>query len=93
VEIECIRIFGSPHTLYYSKGAFQYQQDQDYHVWSTLPQDIDLLITHSPPQGILDKTHKDKSAGSKSLRTFVEAIKPKLHIFGHIHESHGVIKK
>jgi Icc-related predicted phosphoesterase len=88
VEIEGVRIFGSPYTQYYSKGAFQYLVDRDKFVWSNLPDGIDLLVTHSPPYGILDKT-KDKSVGSPALRTRVEQIRPRLHIFGHIHESHG----
>jgi Icc-related predicted phosphoesterase len=54
-----------------------------------LPEGVDLLVTHSPPLGILDKTSKDKSVGSPALRKRVAQIKPKLHIFGHIHESHG----
>lgn len=53
---------------------------------------MDILITHWPPFGILDQiSHKEKG-GSKGLLEFVRAIKPKIHIFGHIHEKRGHIK-
>jgi Icc-related predicted phosphoesterase len=54
---------------------------------------VDVLITHWPPFGILDQiSHKEKG-GSKGLLEFVRAIKPKIHIFGHIHEKRGHIKE
>lgn len=45
-----------------------------------LPKQIDILITHGPPYGILDD-----NLGCKILRDLVEASKPKVHLFGHIH--------
>lgn len=46
-----------------------------------------------PPFGILDQSKVVKaSVGSKPLREAVDAIKPKVHIFGHIHENYGNIK-
>jgi len=43
-----------------------------------------------PPYGILDViAPKDVSVGSKRLRDAVKIMKPKIHIFGHIHESYG----
>ncbi len=47
------------------------------------------MITHSPPYGILDSSRQEKHAGSEALAEVVKKIKPKLHIFGHIHEAHG----
>jgi Icc-related predicted phosphoesterase len=55
-----------------------------------MPEKIDILITHGPPFGILDETHKENHAGSKGLWESVKKIKPRLHIFGHIHEGHGI---
>jgi Icc-related predicted phosphoesterase len=37
-------------------------------IWSKIPKDTDILITHCPPYGILDKSAKDKHGGSKSLK-------------------------
>ncbi len=46
-----------------------------------------LLITHAPPKGILDNDF-----GSEAIREFVDAKKPKAHVFGHIHEVSGAFQ-
>jgi putative phosphoesterase len=51
-----------------------------------------ILITHDPPYDILDTSFFGSSAGAMELRAVVEKIKPALHVFGHIHESAGVVK-
>jgi Icc-related predicted phosphoesterase len=51
------------------------------------------LVTHGPPYGILDKTDGGKHGGSEFLLKEVLRIKPKLHLFGHIHEGRGQYKK
>ena len=53
-------------------------------VWKELPK-VDILVTHGPPFGILDKTNEGKNAGSELLLKEVLRLKPKLHLFGHIH--------
>lgn len=50
-----------------------------------IPDKIDVLVTHGPPFGILDKTINKVNAGCKGLLKFVEKINPQVHIFGHIH--------
>jgi Icc-related predicted phosphoesterase len=46
-----------------------------------------------PPFGILDRSNVAKaSVGSKPLREVVDVIKPKVHIFGHIHENYGYME-
>ena len=57
-----------------------------------------LLITHGPPQGILDLVPRDMTGtyehmGCEELLLAVERIKPKLHVFGHIHEGDGVARR
>ena len=47
------------------------------------------MLTHGPPQGILDQTYKSESVGCEFLRNAVERVRPRLHCFGHIHESWG----
>lgn len=49
-----------------------------------LPDDIDILVTHWPPYGILDN-----DLGSPDILNFVLKAKPMWHIFGHIHETEG----
>lgn len=49
----------------------------------------DILITHGPPKGVLDE-EGGESFGSAALRGVLEKVQPKLHCFGHIHESKGI---
>lgn len=48
-----------------------------------------ILITHSPPKGILDKVTNGLHAGSQSIFDLVKAKQPLFHVFGHIHEAFG----
>lgn len=50
------------------------------------------MITHGPPYGILDYGKDGKNVGSKCLLEIVKKIKPKYHVFGHIHEAKGMNK-
>lgn len=55
---------------------------------------VDVLITHTPPTGILDKTDKGKHLGCPVLRAKVfGTIRPQLHCFGHVHESRGTYQE
>ena len=55
-----------------------------------IPSDVEILMTHTPPHGILDLTRRQKRAGCKRLAERLGKLsKVHLHIFGHIHESKG----
>ena len=62
-------------------------------LWSIIPEDTDVLVTHGPPYGIQDKTINGIHTGCKVLLEKVMKIKPKLHVFGHIHEAYGTTVK
>ena len=90
-----LKIWGSPWTKTF-KGinpkctAFTLNTEEELNEkWNLIPNDIDILVTHSPPYGILDANIKEKHVGSTSLRKHFFRIKPKLHIYGHIHECGG----
>lgn len=51
--------------------------------------DLDVLVTHEPPLEILDFS-SGVHWGNLPLRNCVEKVKPRLHIFGHAHESYGI---
>jgi len=54
--------------------------------YSQIPVDIDLLITHSPPFGILDVNQNGgKPQGCRFVLDAVRHVKPQAHVFGHIH--------
>lgn len=65
--------------------------------WDMIPKDIDILITHGPPHGFLDQVkmlgspNLGQNVGCELLSEKILEVKPKLHVFGHIHESRGVI--
>ncbi|MEB3764733.1 MAG: metallophosphoesterase family protein [Desulfurococcales archaeon] len=54
---------------------------------------VDILLSHHPPKGILDRVFFGLHAGVRELRDFVTMLRPRLHLFGHIHESRGVEEK
>lgn len=54
-----------------------------------IPDQTDILITHTAPFGILDDTEDNEHAGCRLLREKVDKIMPKIHIFGHFHGGYG----
>lgn len=90
VEVEGYKIWGTPWTKRHYIGAFNsHDKDLLASMFNQIPDGMDIIVSHSPPLGILDRTRDNKSVGSGSLARVVARIKPKVHIFGHIHESHG----
>ena len=89
VEIEGIKFYGSPWQLPFMNWAFNLPEDELCKKFEHIPDDAHVLITHSPPFGILDSIPAKKNLGSKSLLEKVLRIKPKYHIFGHIHHGYG----
>jgi Icc-related predicted phosphoesterase len=61
--------------------------------WEAIPDDVDILITHGPPFGIRDENFRGQGCGDAELLYEVtNRCRPKFHIFGHIHECHGITK-
>lgn len=90
VMVEKLKIWGSPVQPWFHNWAFNRQRGAEIKQhWDLIPNDIDLLITHGPAFGILDKTVENSSVGCEDLLKAVKRIKPKVHISGHIHEAYG----
>ncbi len=89
VELEGLRIFGSPRTPDYGSWAFMYPEAEAEQQWEGVPP-CDILMTHGPPRGVLDLTSSGERAGCPALLARVQALAPRLHVFGHIHEARGV---
>lgn len=84
VEIEGVKIWGIP--FFFSndiEGNYGQLVEQ-------VPVDTDILITHCPPLGVLDKSTWGANMGNEELCKRVKVIKPQYHLFGHIHEGHGI---
>jgi Icc-related predicted phosphoesterase len=90
IEIEKFKIYGAPWQPRFYDWAFNLNRGREMaEKWNLIPQDTDILITHGPPNGILDLTPQGDFAGCEELRRRVEEISPKAHIFGHIHSGYG----
>ncbi len=98
-EFKGLKIWGSPWTPTFLDWHFMKDHGEPIRqMWDLIPDDIDILITHGPPFGILDqvnlssKANNGKSAGCEELRNTLDRLKNlKLHVFGHIHEGYGQI--
>ncbi len=93
-EFEGLKIWGSPWSLWFSGvnplcKAFMDSETHLERKFKKIPDKTDILITHTPPYGILDKNEGGASCGSVSLLKHLDRVKPKLHVFGHIHEQGG----
>lgn len=93
ITIDGVTFYGSPWQPWFHDWAFNLQRGEELREkWNLIPPSCDVLITHTPPYGILDGTHHGLLVGCEELATRVEELKPKLHLFGHIHEAYGVVK-
>lgn len=99
VEIEGIKFWGSPWQPQFFDWAFNLHRGPELQEkWALIPSETDVLITHGPPMGIGDLTHRQGTleavnTGCVDLkREILNRIRPKAHIYGHIHESFGARK-
>lgn len=101
VEIEGLKIWGSPYTPWnseiYNYFAFGKPRYDMKEAWRGMSFDVDILLTHCPPYGILDKVaptgfNPNEHVGDKLLLERIRRYKPKINGFGHIHEEYGIVK-
>ena len=94
IELLGLKIHGSPRTVEFCGWAYMHEDEDLKHFWDKIPEDTDVLLTHGPPKGILDKTRRTEyHVGSETLRDRVNELNLKVHSFGHIHEAHGTLKQ
>ena len=95
VVVQGITIYGAPwNPLFndYACDAFALPRGKVLkRKWDMIPQGIDILVTHTPPSGILDQ-NGPVSHGCTDLAAAVVERRPKYHIFGHIHNRHGSVR-
>ena len=59
-------------------------------LYATIPEDVDVLVTHGPPWGVLDRAPGSNShVGCRQLLAAVRRVKPVAHVFGHVHGCYG----
>ena len=103
VDVGGVSFWGSPWTPTYNDWAFMLPRGERLaERWSLIPDGVDVLVTHGPPRGILDdvsayRTGADgaglgddeRFAGCADLRARVRVVRPRVHLFGHIHSQPG----
>ena len=85
VTIESVKFYGVPMFM---EDAMSGVYDRNI---QKIPSDTDILITHQPPNGILDYS-ANINYGDRNLLEIVLKTKPKYHLFGHIHGAYGIEK-
>ena len=96
VEIEGIKIFGSPHTPTFGQWAFMKARNKLDRIWRRAIEDgTHIIVVHGPPRGMLDLSYDRfnnlEFCGDKSLMNKVKEVEPKLMLFGHIHNCDDII--
>lgn len=89
-----VKIWGSPWQPEFYNWAFNLPRlgEQLRYRWSLIPSDTDILITHGPAWGYVDKVIGNKEhLGCEFLADRIKEIKPKIHVCGHIHSGYGYV--
>jgi len=95
VTVEGLRFWGSPWQPWFHDWAFNLPRGAALaERWALVPSGVDVLVTHGPPFGILDQVARGGlSVGCEALLEALPRIHPKLHVFGHIHEAYGAVRR
>ncbi|XP_067685660.1 UPF0046 protein C25E10.12-like [Haliotis asinina] len=92
VEVYGIKIYGAPWVPVCHSDAFTLQRGMPLlRRWDLIPEDTDILMTHGPPVGYGDTLHNGRSVGCvELLNTVRNRVRPKFHVYGHVHEGYGM---
>ncbi len=97
VEVGGFKIYGFPWQPRFYDWAFNVDRNSPKMaaLLNKIPDDVEILISHGPPHGILDwSEYSSMHVGCEQMiRRVKELPNLKLHIFGHIHGAYGVVKK
>ena len=85
ITIDDVSFYGVPMLAEYNDGEMKLLEHYDL-----IPCNVDVLITHRPPLGILDSINDKTHYGSPLLLNRVSALKPKINLFGHTHGAYGI---
>lgn len=92
IEIEGLKIWGSPVSPPYRSFGFMWDDLKRQALYANMP-DCDILINHSPALDSLDKIIEERHVGCEFLKKAIERVKPRLVISGHIHEGYGKLQQ
>jgi predicted phosphodiesterase len=102
-EVGGLKFWGSPWQPWFMSWAFNLPRGlRMREKWNLIPFDTEVLVTHGPPHGVLDQVRKEppggwepdqdppEHLGCEELRIRALSIRPRLHMFGHIHGGYGI---
>jgi len=93
IELDGVKFYGTPWQPEFCNWAFNLPRGEEIlEKWKMIPEDTDVLITHGPPQMVLDTVEgrHNEHLGCADLNKEISGrIRPKLHVFGHIHSGNG----
>ena len=87
-----VSVYGSPWQPEFYNWAFNLPRkgDELKEKWDNIPSNTDILITHGPAYGYVDKVIGTvENLGCELLTERIKQIKPKIHVCGHIHSGYG----
>lgn len=87
--IDGLRFYGTPWVPRLKNWAFHATPRVLQMRADAIPDGIDVLISHGPPEKVRDRTAHGDFAGDFTLNGAIERVKPRLFVCGHIHEAHG----
>jgi len=90
--LDGVIFYGAPWVPELASWAHYLTTDAIQRAWMKIPENVNVLITHTPPKGILDKNSSGKECGCPHLRNRLEQLRPAVHCFGHIHASAGTVE-
>jgi hypothetical protein len=95
VELSGLRIHGTPWVPWIGgRWAFQASAVDGERLlaeqFAGIPEGLDVLLAHTPPRGVLDRTARGEAVGSPALLERITACRPRLVVCGHIHEAYGL---
>jgi Calcineurin-like phosphoesterase superfamily domain len=93
IEIDGMRFYGAPWVPELVGWAYYQSPDAIAERWASIPSGTDVLITHTPPRGILDQNRRGQSCGCSALTARLATLRPRLHCFGHVHASAGSVEQ
>ena len=90
---DMVKVWGTPWQPEFHNWAFNLPRGEKLkEKWDMIPTNTDILITHGPPHGKLDYVpYSNMNVGCEELIKRVNEIKPKINVFGHIHEGYGYV--
>lgn len=91
IEINGLTIHGTPWTPVLG-NEHPMRRSNTYRdtVYQKIPDQVDILVTHTPPHGHGDKVASGRRIGDELLAEHLEGKDVGLHLFGHCHGNHGM---